>query len=289
MVTLADLDAIEQALTQLPDCKLIVVDPIGSFLGGKTDAHRDNEVRGVLAPIAKLAEKYGVAVLVVAHRRKSPGAIADDLALGSRAFTGIARAVWHLTRDTENKSRRLLLPGKNNLAAEGDGLAFTIIGGPPRIVWERDPVAMRADDALAVEHEHHEAKPGPKPGTRNRAVEWLRDLLKAGPMPAANVKEEAKNAGYAWRTAHRAKDALGVKPFRREFSGEWFWDLPADSAEQDNLASWHDSKKARKNGDAEPGTIDTCQVPPAWHDSSDDTSAPDRQEELFRPEERGPY
>ncbi len=48
MITLADVDAIETALIQLTDCRLIVVDPIGSFLGGKTDAHRDNEVREVL-------------------------------------------------------------------------------------------------------------------------------------------------------------------------------------------------------------------------------------------------
>lgn len=146
MITLADLDAIEAALVRLPDCKLIVVDPIGSFLGGRTDAHRDNEVRGVLAPIAALAEKYGPAVLVVAHRRKSPGSIADDLALGSRAFTGIARAVWHLTRDHENKARRLLLPGKNNLAREGDGLAFSIIGDPWRQATpQRSPRSRHAD------------------------------------------------------------------------------------------------------------------------------------------------
>src|SRR5690606_14589208 len=154
-----------------------VVDPIGSFLGGNTDAHRDNEVRGVLAPVAKLAEKSGPAVLVVAHRRKSAGSIADDLALGSRAFTGIARAVWHLSRDNENKTRRLLLPGKNNLAPEGNGLAFTIAGDPAVVVWERDPVAMSADDALAKEDGFggEDVKPGPQPEARRHAAEWLRE------------------------------------------------------------------------------------------------------------------
>ena len=65
LFTLADAAALETAIKAHPDCKLIVVDPIGSFLGGDTDAHRDNEVRGVLAPVARLAEKYGPAVLVV--------------------------------------------------------------------------------------------------------------------------------------------------------------------------------------------------------------------------------
>lgn len=238
MFTLGDMDALETALKRHPDCKLVVVDPIGSFLGGRTDAHRDNEARAVLAPVAKLAEKYGAAVVVVAHRRKSGGSFADDLALGSRAFTGIARAVWHLTRDGENKRRRLLLPGKNNLAPEGNGLAFTIIGDPPTIAWERDPVAMTADDALAIENDSTQKKPGPEPKARTRAVEWLLDLLKDGPMASAKIQQEGKEAGYSPRTLHRAKDELGIKPYREQFGGAWTWKLPPGSEDED--ATCHD-------------------------------------------------
>jgi putative DNA primase/helicase len=235
MFTLADLASLEVALRKRPDCRLIVIDPIGSFLGVKTDAHRDNEVRGVLAPIAKLAEKHGVAVVVVAHRRKSAGGFADDLALGSRAFTGIARAVWHLTRDGENKRRRLLLPGKNNLAPEGKGLAFTIVGDPPAISWERDPVTMTADDALATENDTEKKKPGPEPRVRDRAVEWLRDLLEDGPMASAKIQQEGKAAGYSLRTLHRAKDELGIKPYREQFGGAWMWKLPPTVDDADGM------------------------------------------------------
>jgi hypothetical protein len=229
MFTLADLPALESALKRHPDCKLIVVDPIGSFLGGDTDAHRDNEVRGVLAPVGKLAEKYGPAVLVVAHRRKSAGSSADDLALGSRAFTGIARAVWHLSRDTDNKARRLLLPGKNNLAPEGDGLAFTIQGDPPAIAWERDPVGMSADDALAVENGNggDEHKPGPEPEAMTQAAEWLQaELADLQEHPVKALKDDAKAAGLAWRSVQRAAAKLGVKVHRASFGGGCIWRLP---------------------------------------------------------------
>jgi len=235
MFTLADLDALETALKRHLDCKLVVVDPIGSFLGRSTDAHRDNEVRGVLAPVAKLAEKYGVAVVVVAHRRKSSGSSADDLALGSRAFTGIARAVWHLTHNADRKSLKLLLPGKNNLAPEGGGLAFTIFGDPPAVSWERDPVAMTADDALASENDTEKKKPGPEPKARDRAVEWLRDLLKDGPLASAKIQQEGKEAGYVWRTVHRAKDELGIKPYREQFGGAWMWKLPPTVEGEDGM------------------------------------------------------
>jgi hypothetical protein len=255
MFTLKDLDALAAALEAHHDCRLVVVDPIGSFIGGATDAHRDNEVRSVLAPVAQLAEKYGPAVLVIAHRRKSGGDFADDLALGSRAFTGIARSVLHLARDPENKARRLLLPGKCNVGPEIGGLAFSIEGEPPALAWERDPVALSADDALATENGEHE-KPGPAPEARNRAAEWLRDLLKAGPMAVAAIEAEVEAAGYAWRTVHRAKDELGVKPYREQFGGAWIWRLPSKDStcqvpqEHSDLASWHHSENPNENADS---------------------------------------
>jgi len=225
LITLADVYPIEESLLKLPDCKLIVVDPIGSYLGGGTDAHRDNEVRGVLAPIAALAEKHGPAVLVVAHRRKSQGSAADDLVLGSRAFTGIARAVWHLSRDAENKTRRLLLPGKNNLGPEAGGLAFSITGKPPRISWERDPVPMHADDALAIEQAA--SKPGPAAKALEDAIAWLSDALADGAKPAERVKDEWKNGqAGSLATLRRAKKALGVVSFQPENPGPWYWRLP---------------------------------------------------------------
>jgi hypothetical protein len=231
MITLADVDAIESALARLADCRLVIVDPIGSFLGSGTDAHRDNEVRGVLAPIAALAEKYGPAVLVVAHRRKSAGTNADDTALGSRAFTGIARAVWHLTRDANNKDRRLLLPGKNNLADEGDGLAFSIVGEPARIEWEPDPVNMNADDGLLAESQSR-GKPGPDADVLSAATAWLDAALANGPRLAKELFDEWENGqrGSA-RTLRRAKQDLGVEAYRLEVPGPWWWRLPTQGGQ----------------------------------------------------------
>jgi hypothetical protein len=229
MVTLADLGPIQAAVASLSDCKLVIVDPIGSFLGGRTDAHRDNEVRGVLAPIAKLAEKYGPAMLVVCHRRKSAGSFADDLALGSRAFTGIARAVWHLTRDQNDNARRLLLPGKNNLTRQGGGLAFSIVGEPPRISWERDAVAMSADEALAVEN-RSERKPGPEAEALTGAADWLRAALVNGPRYVIELMDEWRNGqGGSKRTLERAKQEVGAEAFRVSVPGPWLWRLPANA------------------------------------------------------------
>lgn len=261
LFTLMDVEALETSLKRLPDCKLIVVDPIGSFLGYDVDCHRDNEVRSVLAPVARLAERYGPAILVIAHRRKNAGTVADDLAIGSRAFTGVARAVWHLTRARENRRRRLLLPGKNNLGPEGTGLAFVIDGNPPAIFWEADPISMTADDALALENEPEDRKPGPKPEPRNRAAEWLHGLLKSGPLEANVVKQEAEAAGFVWRTVQRAAETIGLIREKRHFGNGWTWKLPSeddnrrrqDLHECDNLSSCHLRENRPKNA------VFTCQ------------------------------
>ncbi len=222
--TLGDVGALELAMRDHRDCRLVIIDPIGSFIGGRVDAHRDNEVRSVLDPVAALAQQYGPAVLVVAHRRKGVVDFADDLAIGSRAFTATARVVWHLTRDTDNRARRLLLPGKNNLAPENEGLAFVISGDPPRICWDQQPVKMTADDGLAREYAAHRL--GSRSKAREAAVPWLKDLLTAGPMPAERVKDEARRAGHAWRTVHRAAEDLGVSRVKNGFDEGWVWKLP---------------------------------------------------------------
>ena len=230
MFSLADIEALESALQRCNDCRLVVVDPIGSFLGGKTDAHRDNEVRSVLAPVAALAEKYGVAVLVVAHTRKAASASADDTAMGSRAFTGIARSVWHLSRDAEDQSRRLLLPGKSNIAPEQGGLAFSIGGEPAKVHWEKDPVKMTADDALAAAN-----GAGGETSSLDEATAWLKESLDAGPMPAKELKQQAKGDGISLRTLERAKAKLGVVACPDGFGGSWVWKLPEGVAHNDRF------------------------------------------------------
>ncbi len=223
--TLHDVACLEEALQQVPDCRMVVIDPIGSFIGGSTDAHRDNEVRAVLTPIARLAEKYGAAVLMVAHRRKGTSASADETAMGSRAFTGIARAVWHISRDPNVKTRRLMLPGKNNLAVEGSGLAFTITGQPVgAVVWERDPVRMSADEAMADENSQASGRDETE---QSAAIEWLQsELADLAEHPVKDIRAAANEAGIGWRSVQRASAKLRVCRHRETFGGRMAWRLP---------------------------------------------------------------
>ncbi len=221
--TLEDVDALEETLVRFPGTKLIVIDPIGSFLGGQTDAHRDNGVRAVLAPVAALAEKYDVAVLVVCHKRKGVAGNADETAMGSVGFVGLARQVWHLSADTKNADRRLLLPGKSNLAKRAEGLAFTIAGNPAAVQWESQPVAMTADEALAEERSA-QSRRGPDRQAREQAASWLEQYLDGRWRSVAEVKNAAESEGHSFRTVERAKKDLGVRS-RRRFDGGREWGM----------------------------------------------------------------
>ena len=223
--TLADIDALEDALQQVQDCKLVVVDPIGSFLGQSIDAHRENEVRAALSPIAELAEKYGTAVLMIVHRRKSQSSFADDMAMGSRAFTAVARSVWHLSADPRDRDRRLLLPGKCNLSVEPNGLAFAITGKPAAIEWEDDPVEITADEALAWQNET-----GGETSALDEAVAWLRNALASAPIPSKELKEKAETEGISRRVLEKARTRIGVTTGPDGFGGVWVWQLPSSSS-----------------------------------------------------------
>jgi hypothetical protein len=228
----ADIELLEQKIAELGDVALITIDPISSYLG-RTDSHKNAEVRGVLEPLSAMAERTRVAVLSVTHFSKS-GAANTTKALhrfiGSIAFVGAPPMAFAVIEDADNKERRLLLHAKNNLAAPPQGLAFklrqTIVGEQNKgivascVDWESEPVTMTANEALAAEMGGSDAKPS------EEAESFLKELLADGPVPAKQVKADADSVGLAWATVRRARKRLGIQPYKAGMDGGWLWSLP---------------------------------------------------------------
>lgn len=215
-----DLPALEQSLAVTQNVRLVIIDPLTAYLG-RMDSHKNAEVRALLAPLAQLAARHRVAVLAVNHLNKSLGGKALYRPMGSLAFAAAARAVWLVVADKDNPSRRLMLPAKMNVAPGASGLAYTITDGV--VAWQSEPVKMSADEALATE-----LADSNDTSERADAVEWLQQVLADGPVPAANIWEQAKENRIADRTLKRAKTDIGVKTSRQGFGadGEWIWALP---------------------------------------------------------------
>jgi hypothetical protein len=88
----ADLDLLEEEITKARDVRLVIIDPISSYLG-KADSHKNSDVRGVLEPVGEMAARLRVAVVSVTHRSKGKGNSAINTAIGSVGFTGVARTL----------------------------------------------------------------------------------------------------------------------------------------------------------------------------------------------------
>ena len=176
----ADLDLLEHEISKMGDVRLIIIDPISSYLGS-IDSHVNAAVRGILEPVTEMAERQRVAIVSITHPPKGTGATAINSFIGSIAFVAAARGAFMVTRDPDDESRRLFLPVKNNLAPLGKGLAFRLeqrlVGEPDKgivgssVLWEAEPVLMSADEALRAAEDA-----GKRPSTVEGAEEFLRTL-----------------------------------------------------------------------------------------------------------------
>lgn len=210
---------LEDALTRVRGVRLVIVDPISAYLGG-ADSNSNAEVRGMLAPLAALAAKHGVAVVCVTHLRKSAGP-AVHRAIASIAFTAAARAVWAVASDPSDADRRLMLAVKQNLGPNVGGLAFRVTtkNGLPVLDWESGAVTMDANDILNTEDREAHSE-------RKEVEQWLREYLADGSVGASDVIRAAKAVGITRSTLWRATDSLGVA--RRKIGGRgagWEWSL----------------------------------------------------------------
>lgn len=241
-----DIEQLRAAIAATEHCRLVVVDPISAYLG-KTDSHKNAEVRSVLAPLAELATETRVAILAVSHLRKGEGA-AIYRTMGSLAFVAAARAAWIVTEDNTNTRRRLLLPAKNNLAPDTEGLAFTVESaedGAPVVAWESGAVTISADDAMDAGRKQH----GPAQDERHEAKVWLRKELLGGARPAKELIEDGDGMGFSKRTVQRALRDIGGLSEKRGFSGGWLWSL-----------SQGDTNTTEDSRHSQPGTLGST-----WH------------------------
>ncbi|MCH7792172.1 MAG: AAA family ATPase [Planctomycetes bacterium] len=218
-----DIHHLHELVEDVGDVRLVIVDPIMAYIGADTDAHRDNSVRDVLAPLADFAARHGVAVVAVTHLRKSSSDTSLYRILGSVAFTAIARSVWMVGKipggdDTE----RGMACSKMNLARPGRTLGFSVID-PGRIEWSLMPLDLTADEMFAASESGHPDESGP---AVMDAMEFLQDALADGARKAKDIKRDARENSIADRTLTRAKSKLGVKSERTSFQGVYYWRLP---------------------------------------------------------------
>jgi hypothetical protein len=212
---------------------LIVIDPLSAYFGRALDSYRDSDVRSVLEPVTKLAERRQVSVLGIMHVGKATDRKARYRALGSVAFVNAARLVFAIGPDPDDPQRRLLVPVKANLCREAPPLAFRLedADGIARVVWDSAPVPdISADTVLSGQAVVDDDE-------RQTAEDLLRQLLADEPWPlaATAVAAAGRAHGVHVRSLQRAAHRLGITIRKSGFRNGWFWFRP--TAEDDTAPS----------------------------------------------------
>ncbi len=214
--TFRDLALIERAIARV-EAKLVIFDPFMAYLDSQTNSFRDQDVRAVLAPLARLAERTGAAFFLIRHLNKGGGGHAVYRGGGSIGIIGAARSGLLVGRDPDDAERRVVASTKNNLGMPPASLAYRVIpsaSGAPIIQWEGEsPHDARA---LLVGEEASPSEMGV-----GRACAFLSEALAQGPQPERVIEEHARATGISERTLKRAKKRLGIVSGKAGFSNGW--------------------------------------------------------------------
>ena len=217
----SNLNELETMINEIKEVSMIVVDPLSAYLSG-IDSYKNTDVRSILAPLSKLAEKYDIAIVGVEHPPKSSNGRAMNQVGGSIAFVAASRSAYLVSKDPEDEERRLFLKIKNNLSNYSGGISFTVESHKltngieiSKVVWGDEPVKITADEVLAyynqTEFQHK------KESRKN----WVKEELADGPKNAAEVKKKALNQGMTEKEFRNAKKNAGVSSDKTDFVGGW--------------------------------------------------------------------
>jgi hypothetical protein len=193
---------------------MLVVDPIGAFLSSATDSHRDASVRRALAPLAQMAERLDLAVLVVAHLTKDESANLLNRVNGAGAFVNAARSVMALARDPddpdgEDGAERVLVHLRGNWGRPVPSLSARV--EETEIMLEDGTLTtigcLRITGESGVSVEDLQGRRGD--ASRNEIEEAIGAALADGPRPSREVKAEVKREmGCSEATVKRAAKRL---------------------------------------------------------------------------------
>jgi putative DNA primase/helicase len=249
-----DRQAVEDALEAHPNIRLLIIDPISNYLG-KVSMVAEQEVRSVLTPLVQMAERRGVAVILVMHLNKKSDLDAIMRVGGAMAFVGVSRCSWLFAKNEQEEKPEgedvtvatdqhgeefSMLRMKNNLApSRNTGLSYSIavrdvrmnaVDVPtPYVKWGH--VFDGTADSVLASNKNKSKQATQNVGGRPKdamlaAIQWLEDALQDNqPHPSKVLIKDAYDAeGISSATLHRAYTTLGgVKSSKVD--GRYCWQL----------------------------------------------------------------
>jgi hypothetical protein len=223
--SVADIEQLERIIVATK-AALVVIDPFVAYLPSDNNSYNDHHMRRAMAPLAAIADRTHVAIVLVRHLKKS-GEGAIYRGGGSIGIAGAARSVLLVAkdRDDETGETRVIAPVKSNLAREASALKYRVVdgGGVGKIEWLGVAEGVSADELVAIRKTE-------RPATKTEdATEWLRRLLEDGPKDHEEIAVAASAYGHTDKVLRNARERLGVI-VERKGRGRTIWRLPDGGA-----------------------------------------------------------
>jgi hypothetical protein len=252
-----DLAALERTLRHT-GAKLLTIDPLTAYLGRRTNSWKDDDIRRLLGPVARMAERTKCAIVAIMHLNKKQTANVLQRATGAGAFTAVARSVFLVGIEPKDadlpstQQRQVFTNAKTNLTGTKAGLYFRIKDNPDkigRLIWEGTTTTTARDVVV------HGLGLEVKPDKRTQAASLILGMLSAGPHMADTIYQLGEQQSISRDTMERARKALSEvdRPFQK--AGVWWWKLrtrvPLPTAPPEAVAS----PAAVAEQDAVPGDL----------------------------------
>jgi hypothetical protein len=223
-VTLQDVDLLEDGLKR-NHWKLLIIDPLQSYLGSGVDSWKASETRPVLDGLVALAERYQCVILILRHLNKGGSGRVLYRGMGSIDFTAAVRS--EMVAGKTQDGRRALVHIKANVGVEGRAQGYEILANDPTGMirmggyfhWTGQ-CDVTDIDLVEPEPRRDELNAG------KEAEEFLLDALKDGSRMSKDVQADARQAGITEITLRRARTKIGVKAHKRIGDGRYEWYIP---------------------------------------------------------------
>lgn len=235
-----DLQLLKEKIEKVGDVAAVIIDPVSAYLGvGKLNNSSTTDVRGMLAPLTRLAEDKKISIIGIMHFNKKADVTNAMLRIAdSLAYVAAARHVYVVVDDAENEKARLFVKAKNNLAPDKHAQRFMVglreVGRDPdtqepiwapHVVWDSQHVEVTATEAMEAAEGS-----GTKRAAQWEAEDFLKSKLAHGAVSKEEIEDEAEALDISVSSAlKRAKKKLQVKTWKEKgkVDGKWFWELPA--------------------------------------------------------------
>lgn len=225
-----DLPELEAAIRE-HSVGLVLFDPLLPRLDAKLDTHKDAEVRQGLEPLVQLAHDTRCAIVGLIHVSKASTTDLLTSLMASRAFTAVARSVLFAMYDPDPaapQGQRVFTHAKNNLAALGSTLTYTIEGRKVgedegdivagKVMWAKTDDPRSSHDLMG----QMAKSMGRPPDVKMAAIDWLEERLRTdGPTQKQPLVLQGLAHGFTERTLRRAAKELGVETTMVDGKGVW--------------------------------------------------------------------